>query len=437
MPVNLLPLFDKSYQRQDTFHSFAWLFKFTKNDQDCLLGIDRTRHLGKGSFSNVYEATLDVGSHQQSFAAKIYKEKRFYSLTEHLILSQHYRTFAPIETEEAIIVLMEKLPGKPLLNAWRLLPYEIAQLPLDQKFALIVSILSQAQQFYYRTPTNHIPFIHGDISPNNILYHICPVTNHITTHIIDFGLSQKLFKRHQLQRTRLRGTPYYMAPEILSYYHCDKSDVYSLTPIFLKILGATLPLKLKEAAQTTYSNQFFQAGYDFNGLMNFASLPLPRYFRRWITLFLKQMQNPEPQSRPDMDDCLRFFVSAYNVAVLYSSHPAHPTIYQHQAVMCLLAYNHWHQKASSYRYSKLQFSELPFAKCNRFCKALAQASEPIHHSLQQVQTLYDASHPPTYSQWLKHWFVKTFVPPTYEFLESEQSQTSPALVANNQPNTFG
>merc|ERR1712218_563884 len=62
--------------------------------------------------------------------------------------------------------------------------------------------------------------VHGDIKPDNIM-----ITADDTVRLIDFGLSKKL--RGNSRLTECRGSPYFMAPEVLNCSFHTKADIWS------------------------------------------------------------------------------------------------------------------------------------------------------------------------------------------------------------------
>lgn len=75
--------------------------------------------------------------------------------------------------------------------------------------------------------------IHRDIKPENIM-----ISNSGTVRLIDFGLS-KASKKKNL--TTIAGTPYYMAPEVLSGNYKEKADIWSLGVLLYTLVSGYLP----------------------------------------------------------------------------------------------------------------------------------------------------------------------------------------------------
>ena len=86
--------------------------------------------------------------------------------------------------------------------------------------------------------------IHRDIKPENIM-----ITTENSVRLIDFGLS-KASKTKNL--TTIAGTPYYMAPEVLTGNYSTKADIWSLGVLLYTLVSGYLPF------QGSTSNEVFR-----------------------------------------------------------------------------------------------------------------------------------------------------------------------------------
>src|SRR5262249_2435913 len=78
--------------------------------------------------------------------------------------------------------------------------------------------------------------IHRDIKPSNIL-----LLPNKTVKLMDFGLA-KVLQDMSIDKTMLRGTPLYMAPEQILGKDIDhRCDIYALGILFYEMLSGTPP----------------------------------------------------------------------------------------------------------------------------------------------------------------------------------------------------
>ena len=137
-----------------------------------------------------------------------------------------------------------------------------------------------------------INIVHRDIKPENIML----MSNGIDIKLIDFGTSIELPKRKKL--TKLIGTSYYLAPEVISQNYDEKCDVWS-SGIILHILLCGYP--------------------PFNGPSNndiYSAIQHSKLlFKRenWTNIskeairLIKRMLDKNPKKRPSALECLNDF----------------------------------------------------------------------------------------------------------------------------------
>ena len=137
-----------------------------------------------------------------------------------------------------------------------------------------------------------INIIHRDIKPENIML----MQNGKDIKVIDFGTAIELPKRKKL--TKLIGTSYYLAPEVISHNYDEKCDIWS-AGIILHILLCGYP--------------------PFNGPSNNAIYSAIQHskllFKRenWVNIskeaigLVKKMLEKNPKKRPTAEQCLANF----------------------------------------------------------------------------------------------------------------------------------
>lgn len=106
---------------------------------------------------------------------------------------------------------------------------------------IIFNILSALS---YLHEVKHI--VHRDLKASNFLFLSPKHPTHIK--IIDFGLS-RVHEKQDVMRSRV-GTPYYVAPEVLTSNYTNKCDVWSIGVITYMLLSGTLPFLAADELQT-------------------------------------------------------------------------------------------------------------------------------------------------------------------------------------------
>lgn len=78
--------------------------------------------------------------------------------------------------------------------------------------------------------------IHRDIKPENIMF---DKEEGGTAKFIDFGLACQMKKGEQT----VAGTPYYLAPEVLTGFYNQECDIWSLGVVIYQLLSGTMPFE--------------------------------------------------------------------------------------------------------------------------------------------------------------------------------------------------
>lgn len=81
--------------------------------------------------------------------------------------------------------------------------------------------------------------IHRDIKPENIMF-----DNYGEVKFIDFGLA--IVKKNKGGIDEIAGTPYYIAPEVLSYNYGKECDIWSLGVCIYQLLTGKMPFNAKD-----------------------------------------------------------------------------------------------------------------------------------------------------------------------------------------------
>lgn len=218
------------------------------------------RVLGHGQFGTVREAISRRLENAQSVAiksipkAKIVKEVHvlrreleIIRLADHPNIVKHYETY---EDDKYLHLVMELCTGGDILD--RLLQKGTLT---EVEVANIMKTLLLA--------VNHLhslSIIHRDLKPENFLYGSPESDSEIK--IIDFGMSNKLEPGFR-QLHSMVGTPYYLAPEVLSGTYGKECDVWSLGVVMYVFLSGQQPFQGQELNQVF--QRIVQADFSFEG----------------------------------------------------------------------------------------------------------------------------------------------------------------------------
>ena len=79
--------------------------------------------------------------------------------------------------------------------------------------------------------------VHGDIKPDNIM-----INKYNMVRLIDFGLSKSNTTGKGKHR-EIRGTPYYLAPEVLDGLYGNQVDIWAIGIILYTLVSGYLPFQ--------------------------------------------------------------------------------------------------------------------------------------------------------------------------------------------------
>ncbi|XP_057842114.2 G-type lectin S-receptor-like serine/threonine-protein kinase SD2-5 [Cryptomeria japonica] len=195
---------------------------------------DFSLKLGSGGFGSVYEGILlddtkiavkrldRAGEGSKEFRAEVETLGNIH----HLNLVR-LKGFCAEKSHRMLVY--EYLPNGSL-DKW-IFPNESRQHLLDWKTRSKV-ILHIARGLSYLHEECRERIIHFDIKPQNIL-----LDENFNAKVSDFGLAKLINREQNEVITMLRGTPGYMAPELLDMEFTEKADIYSFGVMVVEILS--------------------------------------------------------------------------------------------------------------------------------------------------------------------------------------------------------
>ena len=183
------------------------------------------RHLGKGSFGDVYLATNRQTGQDVVIKVSLVPESLPQFIQEHRILARFHSPLIAAthrmeigNEEEPTILELEFVTGKPL--------QELEPPPADLLDQLVLQLLT-AVRYLHR-----VGYIHGDLTLENVFW------SGERIQLIDFGLAQPL---NHLSHRR-SGTPIYMAPEQLQDQPASEAtDLYAAGVLILSLILGRFP----------------------------------------------------------------------------------------------------------------------------------------------------------------------------------------------------
>ncbi|XP_010511759.1 PREDICTED: serine/threonine-protein kinase pakF-like [Camelina sativa] len=262
-------------------------------DSDCLdyeiLWEDLTigEQIGQGSCGTVYHG-LWFGSDVavKVFSKQEYSEEIITSFRQEVSLMKRLRHpnvllfMGAVASPQRLCIVTEFLPRGSL---FRLLQRNKSKLDLRRRIHMAADIARGMNYLHHCSP----PIIHRDLKSSNLL-----VDRNWTVKVADFGLSR--IKHETYLTTNGRGTPQWMAPEVLRNEAADeKSDVYSFGVVLWELVTEKIPWENLNAMQVIGAV----------GFMN-QRLEVPKDVDpQWISL-MESCWHSEPQCRPSFQELM-------------------------------------------------------------------------------------------------------------------------------------
>ena len=141
---------------------------------------------------------------------------------------------------------------------------------------------------------------HRDLKPENIIFETPEIDSDIK--LIDFGLSKK-FKSNEKLHTLL-GTPYYVAPEVLTKEYNEKCDLWSVGIITYLLIVGDVPFRGKN--NNDIFNKIIKENINFNSIKwkNFSNEA-----KNFVKLLLQKDYNKRPSAQEALNH--NWFISIF------------------------------------------------------------------------------------------------------------------------------
>lgn len=191
------------------------------------------KKIGQGGFGSVFEGSLQDG---QKIAVKCLEssgqgKKEFLAEVKTIgsIHHQNLVTLIGFCVEKLHRLLVYEFMSNGSLDKW-IFCIQPQQPPLDWPSRKTI-ILNIAKGLAYLHEGCRKKIVHLDIKPQNIL-----LDANLHAKISDFGLSKLIDRDRSRVATTMRGTPGYIAPELISSVMTEKADVYSFGVVLMEVV---------------------------------------------------------------------------------------------------------------------------------------------------------------------------------------------------------
>lgn len=189
--------------------------------------------IGTGSFGEVRKATNLLNGSERAIKI-IYKHKMKAKELEKIMLEIYImiqldhpnivKIYEYFIDEKFLYIVMEVVSGGELFDKIQ----EKKRFSEAEASEILFQMLSAINYLH----KNNI--VHRDIKPENILL------EGNSLKLIDFGCSREFFKDSKMM-TKVEGTPYYIAPEVLEEHYNEKCDEWSIGVIMYILLSGRPP----------------------------------------------------------------------------------------------------------------------------------------------------------------------------------------------------
>lgn len=214
--------------------------------------------IGEGNYSKIFKASKKEEP-EEKVAIKCISKKKAYGELDHAIQDVDklikisnpnvIKYFERYEDKKTLFIVMEYVQGKQAdkggIYSGQESLFDILDKVTDDgkafseyEAALIAKKLLQTIDYCHRHKV-----MHKDIKPKKILF-----TEEGELKLIDFGLSKWKSTGHVHTAS---GTPYYLAPEVLTGVRTSKSDIWSIGVLIYCLLSGSLPF-VTDSQETVY-----------------------------------------------------------------------------------------------------------------------------------------------------------------------------------------
>lgn len=165
---------------------------------------------------------IDKSKLSKSEVEEIHDEVKMIQQCDHANIVNYYETY---EDYKFIYLCMELCTGGELIE--NVAKNKNEKITEARAATIIKSLLGSLNHIHSQK------IIHRDIKPENIMYD----KPNGTVKFIDFGLACQMKGGEK----DIAGTPYYLAPEVLTGYYDYECDIWSLGVVLFQLLSGKMP----------------------------------------------------------------------------------------------------------------------------------------------------------------------------------------------------
>ncbi|KAL1332057.1 hypothetical protein HN51_060935 [Arachis hypogaea] len=254
--------------------------------------------IGQGSYAVVYHGIWN-GS---DVAVKVYfgngyTEETLHDYKKEIDIMKRLRHpnvllfMGAVYSQERLAIVTELLPRGSL---FKILHRSNQPLDIRRLLRMALDVAKGMNYLHHRNP----PIVHRDLKSSNLL-----VDKNWTVKVGDFGLSR--LKDSTLLTSKGRGTPQWMAPEVLRNEPSnEKSDVYSFGVILWELMTQSIPWENLNSLQVV-------------GVVGFMDrrLELPEGLDPQVASVIRDCWQSDPEQRPSFQELIQrmmFLVNKVN-----------------------------------------------------------------------------------------------------------------------------